>query len=503
MTIAAAISIALLTASAATPADSLLTAWSVERSGMWRVAQSVFDNPAVEGLRLPLSLTRVNAAFADRADSRPVNASVGKSEYEWSAGADTYTRYKQSVLAGSARYSNGRRHDVQWCETGDYDIVYPYVLADSVGGDMKREQYDFSGLYSCLTGRWMWGGRLAYRATLEYRDVDPRPRNVVGCLDASVGGAYIAGAYAVGVDADFRRYSQSNDIDFKSEMGVDKIFHLTGLVSHYVRFAGTGMSAHYRGYRYGVGAALYPVDGQGAFGRVHAGQFKFDNILTELNKLPMASATHRTFEASAGWMVPVGRVSWSVSGNFSTSRRHGRENIFGDATSGVYPVIDAIDMYADNATRVSVTGRLGVMSGVKGWWVEVEPEYRYHSTVYLNPRQLRRVRSLAPVVRGEWWTRLGQRWMLSARGGLRISLPWKCLYTAAPYDNELRQLAEITAREYELVSRSSLGATLGAATAYSLNSRLGLELQALWSYSGYHGGIRSNTFNVTFGLIMN
>jgi hypothetical protein len=35
-----------------------------------------------------------------------------------------------------------------WNENADYDVIYPYVAADSIGGDMKFENYTFSGGYA-------------------------------------------------------------------------------------------------------------------------------------------------------------------------------------------------------------------------------------------------------------------------------------------------------------------------------------------------------------------
>ena len=37
-----------------------------------------------------------------------------------------------------------------WNENADYDVIYPYVAADSVGGDMKFENYAFQGICKSL-----------------------------------------------------------------------------------------------------------------------------------------------------------------------------------------------------------------------------------------------------------------------------------------------------------------------------------------------------------------
>ena len=132
-----------------------------ERLGLWHVAALPWQNPAVNQWRMSAGLTRVGAAYA-----------AADKGHQWSLGADTYTRYKTSTLWGSASYSNGKDDNAVWCETADYDIVYPYILADSVGGALSRERYSFAGGYADRRGRWAWGARLSYAATLEYRDVE-------------------------------------------------------------------------------------------------------------------------------------------------------------------------------------------------------------------------------------------------------------------------------------------------------------------------------------------
>ena len=139
--------------------------------GLW---PAVFDNVAIDQWRLPLGYTAVNGSYNRR-----------ERDYSWQGSASTYTHYRSSTLCGGAAYSNGKRRNMPWCETTDPELLYPYLLADTVGGDLNSEIYTFSGSYADHSDRWAWGASLAYKATLEYRSVDPRPRNVAGCLDAS------------------------------------------------------------------------------------------------------------------------------------------------------------------------------------------------------------------------------------------------------------------------------------------------------------------------------
>ena len=59
--------------------------------------------------------------------------------------ADSYIRKKNYCLWGNALYRNGRVKNLKWNETSDWELLYPYLLADSVGGDLSKEIYSFTG----------------------------------------------------------------------------------------------------------------------------------------------------------------------------------------------------------------------------------------------------------------------------------------------------------------------------------------------------------------------
>ena len=482
--------------------DSLLRALSIQRQGLWHSAAEVFDNVAIDQWRMPLSLTTINAGYNNRSDNRAVDPQRGKSEYFWDGGATTYTRYRSSTLSGSARYHNGRRRDVRWCESADIDIIYPYLMADSVGGDIKSETYEFSGEYADHKGKLSWGASLAYRATLEYRDVDPRPRNVSGTLDASVALGYnIASDYHTAIDIDFRRYTQSNDMEFMSEMGVDKIFHLTGPLQHYVRFGGTGLSTHYQGYRYGVGLALYPSSGHGAFARVHASRFHFDNILSDFNKLPLARAYNVSFEASAGWLNPGENFFWAGKASISTERRHGRENIFGDASSNIYPHIASIDMFARNMTTVKASWTGGFQCTDTRISLTIAPYYEYSSWLYLNPRSMSRTKALVPDIQLQCLSITSAQWLFTASAGAKFYHPFGCIKSYSTVDKELSQLLGIEQQRYKLASGNQQHYNVDISATYKLSKRMALGLTATYTRSDYTGDLHSNTFQAGINLI--
>ncbi len=237
---------------------------------------------------------------------------------------------------------------MEWCETSDYDIVYPYVMADGIGGSLNEEIYRFGGGISSSTGKWHYGASLAYKAGLYYRSVDPRPRNVTGLLNLAAGAGLSIGKYvtAIGVTAD--KYKQTNAIEFMSELGSAKIYHLTGLGTDYARFAGTGESTYYTGWRYGASLALHPERNiSGLIASIGVTRFTYSNIISDLNKLPLAHVREMEYRAQAGWR---GKHA-AVNAYTIIKRRLGDENIFGDASSGSYPQISTLTMYAHNRVR--------------------------------------------------------------------------------------------------------------------------------------------------------
>lgn len=474
-----------------------------EFGGLWQAARLSFNNPAVNQWRLHGSVTRAGGSYASRSDHGCYDPRNGSGEHEWRPGATTYTRYKSSTLWGNASYSNGRIRALRWNETADTQLLYPYLLADSVGGDMSQEQYSFGGGYADHNGRWAWGASLSYVATLQFRDVDPRPRNVVGKLDASAGIMYrIFSDYYTGISLDFRKYKQNNDIEFKSEMGVDKIFHLTGLGSHYDRFGGTGYSTYYDGYRYGADINLYPSGGRGFFGTLSLSRFTFKNIISDLNKLPLASAWHNELTLQAGWMASGARMDGAVTGNLTVYRRHGTENVFGDASSAVYPVIGENVMYADNMTSAGASLRWGMRFGsVTQFHIEINPQWKRRTTAYIEPYSYRVVNCAAVEAAAQGSLRAGRHWLLNLRASFEARRPYDSVLSLQTGDRETAGLLDAERRAYDIMSSRSdhFGISFGMTRFFG--SRYGAELSGSFRRSVWHGVMRRNLCDLSLMFI--
>ena len=118
-------------------------------------------------------------------------------------------------------YTNGTLRNVRWNSTSDYRLLYPYILADSIGGDLKQEQYHFYGGYTRMDGRFNYGITAGYRASQAYRQVDPRPRNITAELSADLSAGYRSGTYVLGVAGGIRTYKQQQSVDFYDPNGAN------------------------------------------------------------------------------------------------------------------------------------------------------------------------------------------------------------------------------------------------------------------------------------------
>lgn len=464
-------------------ADRLMAAFSDQYSGLWEIAAQAYLNPAVNQWRMDKGITSVGASYSSARRKDNPDPRTGDADRYWEAGASTYTKYRSSTLWGHASYLNGVCRNVAWNETADAPLLYPYLLADSIGGDLKREQYSFSGGYADRRGRLAWGAAISYVALLQYRDVDPRPRNVVGRLSISIGGLYrCAGRYYAGVGFGFMKYKQTNEVEFKSEMGVDKVYHLTGLGSHYNRFAGDGLSTYYDGFRVHLDLNLYPSDSRGAFAACRLSRFSFENILSDLNRLPLARAWHNQLDAEAGWLSPSSAGEWGVAGNLSVWRRHGSENIFGDPAVSIYPVIGANEMYADNGVSLSASARWGLRFGpVSRFHILLSPEWSRRTSAYIEPYSYRVVNAAGLSARAAGDVKVGRSWLIDASASLKAQFPYSCMLSLDRSDAEMAGLQRAEQGAFLLDSSRSIATGVRVGALRTFAGKFAVALGAEWN----------------------
>lgn len=322
-----------------------------------QVNEAVFLNPAMQSYRDSLSQTEVSVGYDYRHATTPMRLEQGDGHSRAFANVDAFLRKGKTTLWGNVYYSNGSTRNIQFCETSDFELLYPYLMADTVGGKSKQERYHFLGGFSYPLGRWNVAAEGSYTALMEYRTRDPRPKNLSGDLKVSLAASYRLGnlddGYVLALVLNARKYKQTNEVKLYNEASVPTIYHLTGLGNDYYRFRGMNTSTYYKGY--GVGGMLdwSRVNGRGWFAHAEYGYLDIDKIISTLNELPMANIKEYMEKISFGYSTHGERniFGWNLSEQWTT--RRGRENIFGTAQDNVYPQISTAAPYWADKMQLS------------------------------------------------------------------------------------------------------------------------------------------------------
>ncbi len=450
-------------------------------------ADATLASPAMAPWRHASSLSEAGASWQQQT-SKARQGRFDASSYMWLDST--------SVVSGSASYHNGFFHTDGMKESADLDIVGPYTIADEIGGRMRLEDYAFAGSYSSRRGsRLAWGVELGYVAGLSYRHRDPRPRNVTGRLDLSGSVAWLCGSYRLIGEAAWRKYKQTSEIMFVSEQGVPVVYHFTGLGTSYKRFNGVGYNTHYKGSRYQVGVGAFPESGVGFFGSARFAHFGFDYILKDLNRLPMSHMSDNSLSAEVGWRTGRPTDAFAVSASFESHAGDGTENLFGDATTGIYPQIGSIKMYKARSWE----------AGVKAVWEHpvaratylsamVTADYSHATESYLNPVRSSSLDRLDIDARVRVATLAVSRWQLSAQPFANVS---RCLDSdLLGLDGDTSAPAVDCVNTFERNRRNitTFGGTLAADHSITDAIAVGMSLSAAHNCLG-------NYFNATLSFI--
>lgn len=310
-------------------------------------------------------------------------------------------------VEGRASYERGVKRAVNWNTSSDWELLSPYITLDTVGGDLQKEQYRFAARFASRPGRFFYSLRADYRALQEYRNVDPRPRNVTADLQVSALGGLQMGAYALSMEAGYRRYHQQNSTEFMDQRGNNtSVLHYLGFGRYSTRFSGAKKSTEvrYSGHGFGASLVLEPRNGQGW---IAGGSYSWLQVVRHLpgnNETPMSELLKQDISLYGGHKWEEAYLRADARMGLKT----GTENIV-DQTSA-FQKIGGLPMYQGLSWRVAV-------SGCKSWAGEqvtwtLQPRLAYVGALWRN--QVPQARLAIQAVQ------------LSASGGARFQRgPWK------------------------------------------------------------------------------
>lgn len=355
LSLTALCALGLLSSSNAMADDSILIRRVNTQDASTQAAQEVLHNPALRYAWAAPSLSALTLYGTSQPASTARMPQLGTGGRCFGVDAQSFQRLSQhDAVWGEASYENGRTYDVVWNETSDFLQLYPYVMADERGGDTKYEQYKLKGGYSALHRRLSYGLELGYRALSEYRDRDPRPNNTVADLQGqlAIGYQLTTTKQALALAIALGKYKQTNDLAYYNELGAQKEYHLTGVGNDFARFSGGNNSTFYKGYHWGADLTWASPEAKGWSANVGYRYTQREKILTNLNRLPLNKLDINTWTGAVGY-------AWESKGirlQGSYADRQGQDNLFGDASGNIYPLIGATKQYDGNEYQATLSG---------------------------------------------------------------------------------------------------------------------------------------------------
>lgn len=323
----------------------------------------------------------------------------------------------RSVAFGGADYENGQKRNVLWNSSSDYEMLRPYVTADSIGGDLQHEQYRFYGGYARTDGRFNYGIMAAYRAQHEYRQVDPRPRNITAELTVDLSAGYLWKKHVVGAAAGVRVYKQEQSVEFYDPNGANtSVLHFTGLGTFYQRYSGTTYtSVRFNGMGWHAALTLVPQRHDGWYALVDYDRLKVDRKLPSANMAKLTTLTVQTLTAGVAYRKTGRHFDWGVSATGAYGLRQGVENVIGSATE-THLTVASQTLYGNHAVNARMEGVMSWKRSIGVWTLRPSVGFYWENEEYEYPqRKMEVARMNAGATIG--FTRRQNAWLWDARLG--------------------------------------------------------------------------------------
>lgn len=465
----------------------------------------VFLNPAMQAFHYKHSLNTLNVGYDYRHATNPARLELGDGHSRAFGNVDAYLHKGKTTLWGNAYYVNGSTRHVRYNETTDFELLYPYLMADTVGGKTQQEFYHFMGGFAYPLGKkWTIGAEGEYTAKMEYRTRDPRPKNLTGDLRAKVGVSYLLGGlHSLGLALTARKYKQTNELKLYNEVSVPTIYHLTGLGNDYYRFRGVNTSTYYKGYGVGGMMTYSRKDQRGWFAQMEYEHTDLDKIISTLNELPMANLKSNLFHGTIGYLQHDTRHGYGVSFEGELYRKRGTENIFGTAQDNIYPQIASANQYTSMQNQLGMTAFYQQMNtGKSSWGAKWNLGYLGYSEKYEDPYRKLKHSAVQTLLLMDGKLRIGKCLLMgSVHGGYEWAVGNKDINDGNAFlqdDNSSMMLPILRANEYLSHDRWNMGADLEI-PFLSFGKFLPF-VKASWLYQHYCLNDHQNSLVVSAGI---
>ena len=320
----------------------------------------------------------------------------------------------RSAVEGGAGYERGVKRGVRMNTSSDWDLLYPYHTADTVGGDLQKEQYSFHGAYYHSFGSVFLGGGIRFRALHEFRAQDPRPRNIVSDLQGKISVGTESGPSVFSLDLLAGKYHQSQDIEFLDPRGHNtSILHMAGLGQHYGRFAGSAssMDARFRGLEAGAVLRMEPRQGTGWFSSLGYDAHRYVRHIKNQNEAPLSRLWVQEVRLEGGFKAADALYKGSVV----YESRRGKEAVLD--VKGAYLSLLDLPLYDQNSLKASLSALRSWEGAEAVWTLCPEAGFSYLQSTGLNPERSLSLSAAEVSLGGNRLSRKGD-WVYRLQAGL-------------------------------------------------------------------------------------
>lgn len=264
---------------------------------------------------------------------------------DFSVRANGYTRSANSTFLGKVGFTMGEHKHVGWNTQRYPELYWPYIMADSTGGDVKYEKYNILCAYSSKIKNVDFGVSGEYLGDFAFKQNDPRIENITSWLTLKAGAAYQYRRHLFSLGLEYTLHRQYMDVrNFRSGQFTGFFVEYGFGMYDYIHspvFNSTKQQEHINN----VGITLAFNSDPAKALRMNARlKYNNDRMNTEeyTYKLNLYRALTHQFDFNYGLLW--NNTTWGVNllADIAADRRNGREYLFERYVSSV---VDGVDVY--------------------------------------------------------------------------------------------------------------------------------------------------------------
>jgi len=318
------------------------------KGSLTQFSSFIFKNPATKKYLYKESFWEINSKY--KFDNKSVIVQDGDKSSAYLFNTHSYLKKSDKLYYGDLRYRTGKKYNVKWCESSDYKRLSPYVIADSIGGDMNFEEYYFHGGFSKDNGSINYGFEAFYRAKYEYRLVNPRPKNIVSEYGLVMGLSFdLLDKHVLGFDLRYSNYKQDNEIKMFKNGEMQRFFIMKGLGYYNLSFSKSYRKLQVFHDIESLSASMqfFSKERDGLFANLSYKQSTLDQYLGDFNDLNMSQLRTYYIGADIGYSFNTNLYSKIYS---SIENHSGYENVHEHLNSINYRLVTVYNNYKSMET---------------------------------------------------------------------------------------------------------------------------------------------------------